>query len=536
MPRSPGMRALREVVRRQMEPEARPAGLSRRELLRRSALLAAGAAVGARAGRASARTAPRIAILGGGIAGLTAALRLADNHVPSTVYEASSRLGGRMHSDGPLVGGDYFHGQVAEWCGELIDSDHTTIRGLARRFHLPLTDLYDYGPANATETYRFLGRYVSDAQIARAFRPVEATMRAQLRAAPYPTLWNRHTSAGVALDRLSLHDWIDRYVPGGHRSALGRLLDVAYDEEFGAETRDQSSLNLLYLIADQPKHGFSLYGGEDERYHIEGGNQRLPERLGDHLTRTGLVAIDRGRRLNTVALGRDGRVSLWFDGSRSPVVVDHAVLAMSFAVLRTLDTTRAGFDARKRAAITGLGAGRNAKLQLQFDERYWNRRGPWGVSDGDAYTDVGIQDTWEPTVGQPGRKGILNDYSGGDLAGSYRPTQPYSTAADDTRVKGYARASLKRLEPVFPGISRHWNGRAILSAPFLDPNLRCAYSYWRVGQYSSIAGYERVRQGPRGQIHFAGEHCSVDWQGYMEGAAREGIRAANEVLAAIRHP
>ena len=124
-------------------------------------------------------------------------------------------------------------------------------------------------------------------------------------------------------------------------------------------------------------------------------------------------------RLNTVALDPNARISLRFDGAHAPVLADHAILTTSFAVLRTLDTTRAGFDARKRAAIDRLGAGRNAKLQLQFDERYWNRRGPWGVSDGDAYTDVGIQDTWEPSLGQPGRNAILNDYSGGgDPAGS----------------------------------------------------------------------------------------------------------------------
>jgi len=518
-----------EAMRELGSALGRPA-VTRRDFLRRAAGAAVGAALLARAEPAAGRPQARIAIVGGGIAGLTAALTLADRRIPVIVYEASSRLGGRMHSDGR-----YFGGHVAEWCGELIDSDHTTIRGLARRFHLPLTDLYRYGPDNATETYRFLGRYVPERQIDAAFRPVAATMRKQLLAAPYPTLWNRHTSAGVALDRLSLHDWIERYVPRGHGSVVGRLLDVAYTEEFGAETRDQSSLNLLYLIADQPQQGFSLYGAEDERYHVTGGNQRLPERIGAHLRQTGLVAIEQDRRLNTVALRRDGRVGLWFDGSSSPVVVDHVILALSFAVLRTLDTSRAGFDPRKRAAIARLGAGRNAKLQLQFDERYWNRRGPWGVSDGDVYSDVGIQDTWEPSVGQPGRKGILNDYSGGDLAGTYRPSKPYSTAAESPQVRQYARAFLRRLEVVFPGISRHWNGRAILSAPFLDPNLRCAYSYWRVGQYTSIAGYERVRQGPKGQIHFAGEHCSVDLQGYMEGAAREGIRAAREIVSSLGH-
>jgi monoamine oxidase len=35
-------------------------------------------------------------------------------------------------------------------------------------------------------------------------------------------------------------------------------------------------------------------------------------------------------------------------------------------------------------------------------------------------------------------------------------------------------------------------------------------------------------------VHFAGEHCSQDFQGYIEGGAAEGIRAANEVVAAYK--
>jgi monoamine oxidase len=42
----------------------------------------------------------------------------------------------------------------------------------------------------------------------------------------------------------------------------------------------------------------------------------------------------------------------------------------------------------------------------------------------------------------------------------------------------------------------------------------------------TVRGYERIRQR---NIHFAGEHCSVEFQGYMEGGAAEGIRAAHEV-------
>jgi len=56
-----------------------------------------------------------------------------------------------------------------------------------------------------------------------------------------------------------------------------------------------------------------------------------------------------------------------------------------------------------------------------------------------------------------------------------------------------------------------------------------SYSYWKVGQYVQFAGVEREVEGT---VHFAGEHTSVDAQGYMEGAVESGERAAHEVLAA----
>jgi monoamine oxidase len=65
----------------------------------------------------------------------------------------------------------------------------------------------------------------------------------------------------------------------------------------------------------------------------------------------------------------------------------------------------------------------------------------------------------------------------------------------------------------------------------IDPNLLCSYSYWKVGQYHTIGGYEGLRQG---NVHFAGEHCSQDFQGYMEGGASTGVAAANEVLADLK--
>jgi monoamine oxidase len=239
-----------------------------------------------------------------------------------------------------------------------------------------------------------------------------------------------------------------------------------------------------------------------------------------------------GWRMTAIARNLDGTVELTFStpGGAATVTADQVILTTPFSVLRTLDYSRAGFDDLKKTAITQLGAGRNTKLQLQFTSRYWNTGGPWGVSSGDSYADLGYQNTWDATRAQSGSSGILVNYSGGSVAGGFVPQVPYSNAAGDPQVAKYARSFLAQLETVFPGVTKQWNGKATLSTPFRDPNLLTSYSYWRVGQYTAFSGYEGVAQGP---IHFAGEHCSQDFQGYMEGGAREGARAALEVFHAV---
>ena len=540
MARTPLLRALRTLAEEHRAAEQlglAPAELrgqrveaaySRREILRRAGVVGAGAAVAgplAFASRAGAATTPRIAIVGAGIAGLSAAMTLADKGVASTVYEASpDRIGGRMHSDRT---GYWADGQVSEFCGELIDTGHKTILHLAHRFNLATTDLFGTEPNGSTDTLWFLGGYYSTAQADKDFQPIHNTLQGQVQATSYPTTYAIHTDAGVFFDNMSVYDWIERYVPGGHGSAMGRLLDAAYNEEYGAETTDQAALNLMYLLGYKAVPGnFSIFGASDERYHINGGNERLPEAIANYIGRQN---IRQGWAMQSIKTNADGTVTMSFTtpGKNQTVTADHVILCMSFSVLRTLDYRGANFDSRKQTAITQLGSGRNAKLQLQFTSRYWNTQGPWGKSNGNVYTDIGIQNIWDVSRGQAGSSGLLNDYAGGNVAGGYTPSTPYSNAATNPQVTTYAKAFLAKLENVFPGITKQWTGKATLSTPFLDPLLNCSYSYWRVGQYTSFSGYEGAAQGT---IHFAGEHCSQDFQGYMEGGASEGIRAANEIL------
>jgi monoamine oxidase len=541
MPRTPLMRALtrlaaehREADRRGVAPEEVRAEWADRELSRRE-FLVAGAAAGAaittlgalRASAARAASAPSIAIVGGGIAGLNASLVLADNGLASTVYESSARVGGRMHSDTST----WASGQTSEWCGELIDQGHKTILSLAQRFRLPTANLLAGEPNGSEDTYRFGGRYYPQQQADSDFQAVHQALQRDVAAASYPTTYLIHTDAGIALDNMSVYQWIESRVPGGHGSALGQLLDVAYNIEYGAETSDQSALNLVYLLGFHNSPGnFAIFGASNEKYHIIGGNQQLPAAIAAQL---GNVKLQYA--MTSVKRNNDGTVGLTFstpNGNKS-VTVDYAILALPFAVLSTLNYRGANFDPLKVQAITQLGRGRNDKLQLQFDQRYWDTTGAWpGIGNGNSYADTGYQNTWDVTRSQPGTPGILVDYTGGNTAGAFTPSVPYSTAADNPQVVAYAQTFLSQIDSVYPGLSRHWTGRASLSVPALDPNLNTSYSYWKVGQYHTFSGYEGKRQG---NVLFAGEHCSQDFQGFMEGGAAEGARAAGEILADLKH-
>ena len=506
----------------------RRADITRRQFLKGGVAGAAGLALAGPWSTAQSAFAasPRIGIIGAGISGLTAALTLQDAGISSTVYESSSRIGGRMHSDT-----SNWAGQTSEWCGELIDQGHKTILHLAQRFGLATVNLLAGEPNGSDDTYYFFGQYYPKDQADADFQPVHNALQRDAQAASYPTTYLINTPGGIALDNISVYEWIDRNVPGGHGSPMGQLLDVAYNIEYGAETKDQSSLNLVYLLGYNEKPGnFAIFGASNEKYHIVKGNQQLPETIAANLAHP----VVRGWRMVAIGFNRDDSIAVTFNvGGQTKVEnFDRVILALPFAVLRTLDYRKARFDNMKNQAIQQLGRGRNDKLQLQFKSRFWDGTGTWpGTGNGNSYADTGYQNTWEVTRSQPGTTGILVDYTGGNVAGSFAPSTPYSAAATNPQVTAYAMTFLKQLEPVYTGITAFWNGRATLSVPALDPNLNCSYSYWKVGQYHTFSGYEKARQPfPNGPIHFAGEHCSQDFQGFMEGGASEGVRAANEIL------
>jgi monoamine oxidase len=507
--------ATRNVSTDQVLAEHAERRLSRRDMLKLAGAtgLAAGlSTVGARpAGAAS----PRIVVVGAGLAGLTCAYRLKQAGYGAKLYEASNRVGGRCWTRHD------FDPQIAERGGELIDQGHTAIRQLAQELGLMLDNLLA-AEVNSTEPfYYFDGAPYSFAQATDDLKGIYQVLHRDVSEASYPTLYYLYTPRGYELDHMSVLDWINQNVPGGIRSRLGQLLDVAYNIEYGAETSVQSSLNMLYLLGYSGQGQLRIFGPSNEKYHVRGGNDQIATRLegllpGQIVKNSALVAI----RQNT-----NNTYTLTFqrpDLTTFTDTADRVVLALPFSILRSsVDYKSAGFKALKQTAIKELGMGTNSKLHVQFSDRHWNSLG----CNGETFADTGYQNTWEVTRAQTGTQGILVDYTGGKIGASF------STGTATERAQQF----LAQLEPVLPGITaKGKNGKATLDYWTGYPWTKGSYSYWKVGQYTKFAGVEREREGRALNCHFAGEHTSIDFQGYLNGAVETGQRAANEVIAALR--
>ncbi len=503
-------------------------GISRGDFLRGSLAASSLIAAGCNHETSGARGRERIVIVGAGLAGLTAAMTLHDAGVAASLYESSGRIGGRVHSETHY----WDDGQHTEWCGAMIDTKHATMHALAHRFNVPLLDTVAAWPKGARDTAYLDHRYYPLGQADKDFASIFAVLQQQNAQTRGNTTYNAVTPLGRKLDAMSVAQWIEAHVPGGLHSQLGRLIKEAYRNEYGVQIERLSALNLVYQLGVQPQYRgtgqLNVLGYSDQRFTSATGNQSIPLAIARSLP---AGSLQLNHRLLALSKRPAGGYDLTFSSGDATLKVqaDRVILAIPFIALRAVDYSGAGFDARKKQAIDTLGYGSHTKVHMQFTQRPWLRPGRWpGPVNGQIWTDLGFQCSTDFSLGQRGKSGILEQFTGPPAGMRDLPIAPYAKIADSPAVKRHVRDFLEQLDSIWPGVSRFWNGKATMGDAQADPNIQASYSSWLVGQYTTIAGYEGVRQG---EVHFAGEHTSVDYQGFMEGGARSGVDAAKEVLA-----
>lgn len=448
--------------------------------------------------------APRIVIVGAGIAGLNALHTLKKNNLDATIYEASGRTGGRMFTVQEAMG----KGTWTEFGGEFIDTNHEDMWALAREFDIELIDYAQPSEtALETEAFFFEGGHRSLEETVTAFRSFAPQMAADMEKLDVDISYTSEDPFVKSLDQYSLSEYLEKIGASGW---IKKFIEVAYESEYGLSPEVQSSLNLTLLISPDTSDGhIALFGESDERYKARGGNQRIPDALAqkyaDHIILNSPLE----------SLRKEGaRYKLHFGGNSGEVMADVVILALPFSILRHIDMP-IEMPTVKRKCIDELGYGTNAKLMLGMKSHFWRKQGYGGL----VYSDNGIPNGWDNAQLQTGvdEAAGLSILFGG----------PSGVKVGEGSVAFQRDKYLPLWDEIFKGASEQFNGKMMrMHWPSYQYNMGSYVCYTR-GQFTSIAGAEQL---PIDKIFFAGEHCGGDFSGFMNGAAKSGREAAEEIL------
>jgi monoamine oxidase len=436
----------------------------------------------------------RVAIVGAGLAGLTAARSLRHHAVDVELIEGGRRAGGRARTvRAPFVAEQYVE-SGAEW----IDTDHTRMRELLARHGLTLQ-----GQGQEWTTIRRLlfrdGALLdptqirsSDPAVDRDLARYEAAFTSIADGIADPARPDLHPDAALH-DARTMRDVADELGLGQLATLFARRNSQG---EFAAEPAEVSSLFVAQQRAQMARHG----DGQVVRAHrVEGGLSRLVEAMASDLD----VQISFGETLQRISWHDDG---VQLTTSHRTLAADRVVLACSVVPLRSVQF-EPGLPAALATAIDQLGYGAITKTALQYARRGW--------PSGYANTSLESQRVYEPTIDQPGRTGVLMAYVGGDGG---RAQAGLDEGERMRRVAGDIETMYHLGDAPLGGFSRAWSAQA-----------RYGGSYAVYGPGQVTAHWQVLRQ-PCGPIWLAGEH-NATWTGYLEGAVEAGERAAEQIVA-----
>jgi len=486
-----------------IERRHRRQAISRRQFLKMSAVVGAGALLPACGTFNSTTDQPKIVIVGAGLAGLNAAYQLKKAGHMATLYEASNRVGGRMFT----ITDEFAPDTWVDLGGEFINSDHEDMLSLVEEFNLTVDDRHAAGDARARDYFFFDGQLISEEALVQELSPIVA--RLTVDAERLDEDWE---NASVELDQLSMAEYLDGLGVGGWPR---KLIDQVMITEMGLEMGEMSSLNLLWQIPIVGEEGVEILGESDERFKIRGGTQQLINALAKEVENQ----IQTGNPLQAIRSQGDG-FSLTFQGS--DVEADFVILALPFTILRQLEI---GVELPEglRRFINEVGYGHNAKVVAGFKRRVWQEQG----LSGEGYTEEIFQTSWDGTELQSSDVGVMTYFLGGDVG---------LHAANGTPEE-QAEKFIQETEKIMPGISEEWNGQAKRMHWPTEPFVKGSYACFKPGQYTEfIQDYVYIEDEEEGQdvavghLIFAGEHLSDQSQGFMNGAAQTGRLAAEHLL------
>lgn len=458
---------------------------------------------------------PKIAIVGGGIAGLNAAYQLHKSGLQATVYEAKSQVGGRIRSVRGVAGA----GLVTDLGGSFINTNHADMLALVKEFNLSL-----FNRAAATENspfppegYFFDGKLYPELEVAEQLRPL-----ARQIVNDAALLEQDYEKYAPIFDRLSVAQYLKQHSDKVTGSLVPALLTSAVRAEYGVELSSSSTLQLLFILTTVEKNEVTVIGGSDETYVVQNGSGQIV----DSLAAVFPERIKTKKRLQKIASNGDGYRLLFSD--RTVVAADYVIMAIPISVLRHIDF-QVKLKPKFKRLIQEVKLGKNEKVIAGFENRVWLQSEGFTET---VWSDLGFCQAWDETQRQPeGQDAALTFFLGGNEVNTIN-------SQSRSRIK---QDFLEHFAQIIPQAKSTATGKVLRTNWSRDPLIKGGYTNFQPGQYTEFSEFryiestvpEERQQVAFGRLIFAGEQFSDEFYGYMNGGAQTGRLAAEVITANI---
>jgi monoamine oxidase len=434
----------------------------------------------------------RVVVAGAGLAGLAAARELDRRGADVRVIEARDRVGGRVWT----VRDRFDRRQHAEAGADLVETEQQELVALIHDLGLETTRIlrrgfgfYGIGPS----------RKLAEQSLTSDFHKMLAPLEEPIRA--FKLSEERWDSAiALALAKQTVADRLKAV-------RAPAWLVSRYKGFRGLFLADPEELSLLPMVEFFAGGGF----GEGQTLRVASGNDRIATEIAKRLRHVDLRTVLRRVRQNAAGV----TITVETADGQSEIAADYLVVALPAATLRDV-VFEPGLPDAQRDAIRHLKYGPATRLLIQFAKRFWRGRHRPSLYG----SDQSFGALWDGNEQQKGPAGILTFLAGGRASGELQQLVD----------RGGAEAVAQRLTwlggpaPILQSAMVVWENDpwARGGYAFFDPQFDPRWRDWLAR--------------PAGRVLFAGEHTSIRWQGYMNGAVQTGQRAVEEIAAMVKMP